>query len=334
MYKQISIQQLQPGMVIVRITEQNGPVKIRKSGLVTSPEMVQGLAEMGVLALEIDPQQTVELDASTVETKLSATQQLLSQQGKEQQQLEHNLSDQFNRSLFLPSVQDIPSVWQHYLRQFLTSLMVSVVGLVVGFTVAKVPLWLDSQVQLVQKTAPDLPEQTTETQVEPIPQVAEVVASVQENRVEAQPDPPPVRQEIVSTHEVPATRLVPPEPEVKQDLSAISPELLQKFQQAVEDIQPDSPANTGDTEPLAVEHEEVLRVDQLPAWLLTELPSMSFSAHMYASEPHQRWVRVNGIELGEGEWLQDNLRINRIEAQRVIMNYRGHEFSMGALTDW
>ena len=58
----MKIAELKPGMVIVRITEQNGPVKIRKSGLVTSDAMVTGLAEMGVLEVEVDPAQTVEIE--------------------------------------------------------------------------------------------------------------------------------------------------------------------------------------------------------------------------------------------------------------------------------
>ena len=36
----VAIENLVPGMVIVQITKQNGPVKIRKSGLVTSDAMV------------------------------------------------------------------------------------------------------------------------------------------------------------------------------------------------------------------------------------------------------------------------------------------------------
>ncbi len=57
----VAIENLMPGMVIVQITKQNGPVKIRKSGLVTSDAMVQGLSEMGVQEVEIDPEQTVEI---------------------------------------------------------------------------------------------------------------------------------------------------------------------------------------------------------------------------------------------------------------------------------
>ena len=58
MFKPLDIQALQPGMVIVRVIAQNGPVKIKKSGLVTSKDMVQGLIEMGILQVEIDTDQT------------------------------------------------------------------------------------------------------------------------------------------------------------------------------------------------------------------------------------------------------------------------------------
>ncbi len=61
----VAIDHLKPGMVIVQITKQNGPVIIRKSGLVTSDPSVQGLSEMGVKKVKKDPQQTVEKAATT-----------------------------------------------------------------------------------------------------------------------------------------------------------------------------------------------------------------------------------------------------------------------------
>jgi len=55
---------------------------------------------------------------------------------------------------------------------------------------------------------------------------------------------------------------------------------------------------------------------------------------MYASRPNDRWVRVNGLRLQEGDWIEDKVRIVNIEAQRVILEYQGEVFSMAALTDW
>ncbi len=90
MLKQINIQDLQPGMVIVRIVEQNGPVKIKKSGLVTSQNMVQGLIEMGIQQLEVDPDQTVEVEAQHI--KKSATRRILENNTVTSTRIEDGLS--------------------------------------------------------------------------------------------------------------------------------------------------------------------------------------------------------------------------------------------------
>ena len=80
--------------------------------------------------------------------------------------------------------------------------------------------------------------------------------------------------------------------------------------------------------------EDVPRVDQLPAWIMNRLPSMAFSAHMYASIDSERWVRVNGTRMVEGDKIDGIIEIVRIEPQHVILNYSGQTFSMAALTDW
>ena len=85
----VAVENLKPGMVIVQVTKQNGPVKIRKSGLVTSDAMVQGLSEMGVQELEIDPEQTVEI-APAVQHR-TQTQALLRGQ--------HDTTAKFDKSL-------------------------------------------------------------------------------------------------------------------------------------------------------------------------------------------------------------------------------------------
>ena len=75
----IPIEQAMPGMMIVQVTVQNGPVKIKKSGLITSDAMIQGLIEMGVQEIEYDPEQTVEIctDEALVTTEQTPTQALL-----------------------------------------------------------------------------------------------------------------------------------------------------------------------------------------------------------------------------------------------------------------
>ncbi|UAA37967.1 general secretion pathway protein GspB [Paraneptunicella aestuarii] len=383
MSERISIDALKPGMVIIQITEQNGPVRIRKSGLVSSDAMVQGLREMGVLQLEIDPAQTVELAGEESVQRQSQTQFLLqsntssravqdkgSNTGSMQ---DSQLAEQFNRSLFLPTAQEIPDSWQLYLKQGAMALATIIVGFGIGFGASQ---WMNAgDTQTVVKnesvaekseakelastdlsSAPETsdklgaqtstentPNQVTETTPQEITQSVDTVVS---NTATGEQQTP-----VNNEAEKPLILGTPPEDnglvvnEQGEALSVdstlqngdVSPELLQKFQKAMADLeqQEQSGEPAEQQKPLnQVVSPDVPRVDQMPGWILSSLPRMSFSAHMYASEPADRWVKVNDIELGEGDWVDGQLRIERIEPQHVILSFQGHEFSMQALSEW
>ncbi|MFC3093035.1 DUF3391 domain-containing protein [Alteromonas sediminis] len=333
----ISVSQLQPGMVIVRITEQNGPVKIKKSGLVTSNDMIRGLSEMGVLAVEIDPEQTVELEAESVTaepTGSTQTQALLKGQYDRQGHYDNQLADQFNRNLFLPSVQGIPSMWMVYFRQSLLIIMIVLLGGGVGFAGATYTLWWPLYEQsapvVEQQAAPSIPTEIatgkptqtvntepTESDTQPVP--AQPVEETPRAIEEAEDD---ISEGTLLTQT--------PDDEPVQ----VSPEILRRFNQAVEALDNES-SSRDETPQVAVRQgSDVQRIDQLPVRVMTTLPTMTFSAHMYASRPSDRWVRVNGLRLQEGDWIDDKVRIVNIEAQRVILEYQDEVFSMAALTDW
>jgi general secretion pathway protein B len=76
------------------------------------------------------------------------------------------------------------------------------------------------------------------------------------------------------------------------------------------------------------------RIDQLPVSVLSRMPAMVFAQHMYSSNDAQRWVRVNNRRLGEGDAIDQNVTIVRIEPQHVILSFQGREFKMNALSDW
>jgi general secretion pathway protein B len=351
MDNRVAVKDLQPGMVIVQITQQNGPVKIRKSGLVTSPEMVQGLTEMGVLEVEVDPAQAVEIEAADV--KSSPTKQLLMSQSANAKGLDTALSEQFNRSLFLPSVQDIPSVWQHYSKRSALASIVLAGGVAIGWMAATFEQWKGSfsqptPVAVAQQEPPPvaLPPAAQQSVTPVASQTPNV--PIQEGAVERGGNAPLASKTVAeqtpveeldpapadSTTIPPQGRLVSPTPLDEPD---VSPELLAKFNKVVDSLRDDT--RTSLTEEYPAEEIEaaapdVIRVDQLPPSLMTTLPAMSFAAHMFASEPQERWVRVNGKELGEGDWIAPDLQIVEITQNHVIMNYKGQYFRMAALTDW
>jgi general secretion pathway protein B len=370
----LPIQHVTPGMVIVQITQQNGPVKIRKSGLVTSEAMVQGLAEMGVQEVEIDAEQTVEIEP--VMQHRTQTQALIRGEHDTSAKFDKSLSDQFNRSLFLPSVQGLPSAWKAIVKDVALYALVLLGGGAIGFSAATRTAWWP----LITASAANSQSLTTSNQSTPaassdtspvrssnsndqqsansglvernqqrdeqsndIAETAKPIAprenvelgstpaSAQgENRLSVSNDPEPT---VLNTDTTEYEGRVLNESS-DSDVS-VSPELMARFNAAVRAL--DQKAE--DSEPPQEEttvtvRDSLIRVDQLPVRLLSRLPTMNFSAHMYASRPSDRWVRVNGRQLGEGDWIEDRVQIVNIEAQRVVLAFEDEIFSMAALTDW
>lgn len=354
MARMIDITELKPGMVILGVIEQNGPVKIRKSGLVTSIEMVQGLAEMGVLKLNIDPDQTVELEGHEP-VSMSQTQFVLNANAeKPKLDADSHLSEQFNRSLFLPSLQRVPSAWQYYSGKTLVAAAVIVGGFAIGWLGGTYPSWLPNQPVAVIDESSQVTElvsnlEETTPKLDGDAEQPIITPSAEENNLAVDQDIIDEQDAELDTNiieEEPLTLGYVPEQTASSDESPrienngdISPELLERFEQAMADLEResavDSPREEGEPDPVSYSRvENVLRVDQLPARVMARLPSLSFSAHMYASNPRERWVKVNDMEVNEGDWITDDLLIERIEPQHVIMVFQGHQFSMRALSDW
>lgn len=407
----VAIENLMPGMVIVQITKQNGPVKIRKSGLVTSDAMVQGLSEMGVQEVEIDPEQTVEI--APVVHHRTQTQALLRGEHDTTAKFDKSLNEQFNRSLFLPTVEGLPSAWKLYTKQAALFAVVILGGACIGFTAATVERWwpmftVQNVASVTTPERPDSPvgtvgdssESTLDSDGAPgtsnnsnrpaSPNALQsgqdigssTVASTNSGNVvavqqgmQANGSNPPVEnlsavsgtnsiatdtqasynndvsqrsgadsnndsarnsstnsRQTVSSDEYEGKVL---NEESSQSDVSVSPELMARFNAAVAAL--DSKAEDGapaEEQTRVTVKDELPRVDQLPVRLLTRLPTMNFSAHMYASRPADRWVRVNGRQIGEGDWIADRVQIVNIEAQRVVLSFEDELFTMAALTDW
>lgn len=327
-------------MVINRVTQQNGPVRIRKTGLVTSQAMVQGLIEMGIQEVEIDPEQTVEVEPPQVNK--SATQQMLESNHVTNTRIDDGLSDQFHRSLFLPSVQDIPSAWLFYTKRYGLAVLIAIGGFGLGWVLSHY-----EEVKQVFVTTPIVERNLDKSLVEVaspevnnMDAIAPTEAAIEASEVIPTQDAPtqlPQVDEKLATSTSDITDLVAEaNPELEPanaplEEQPISADLLAKFREAVSEVGDDVAQPESENTQL---DNGVSRIDQLPVWVLTELPNMSFSAHMYASDDAERWVRVNGARMVEGDMIDSKVEIITILPQMVILSYQGHEFSMDALTDW
>lgn len=383
MSKLIGIEALRPGMVITRITRQNGPVNIRKSGLVSSQAMVQGLAEMGVQEVEIDPEQTVEIDARL--NHRTHTQQLLRGDHDKRSGVDKNLTEQFNRSLFLPSVQSLPGAWRRSSKLVSAYVLLALLGGLIGFAGGTSHILWPRLMQNTSETvstnetpasskqnnsAQETPDTSDEIPTEPggqsetrattsedeqviANQPAEQDSSEQQEQnasavdgefnttqsdnqnSEASTEPSQSAQpaQPVTTESDSYEGTVLNQPDVPTQ-GQVSQELLDKFNKAIEDLDSDEASGEAPAEAPVTVSQDIQRVDELPVRMLTRLPTMKFSAHMYASNPSDRWVRVNGNQLGEGDWIADKVQIVAIEGQRVVLEFENERFTMAALTDW
>jgi len=150
MLKRFNVKDLQPGMLVSSVVSQHGPVKIRKIGMIRSPEMIKGLTEMGVTEVDVDLSQSLGLehaDEAGVQTepagkdaKLTPTQQLL-QNERQSAKTSNNNIQQYNRSLFMPSMDSLPSSWDLYGKHLALLMLLVIGGVCVGWNIASIPKW-------------------------------------------------------------------------------------------------------------------------------------------------------------------------------------------------
>jgi general secretion pathway protein B len=117
-----------------------------------------------------------------------------------------------------------------------------------------------------------------------------------------------------------------------QSERAVSAQLLAKINKAIAELDKGESAESNFQQ--STNYDDLPRVDQLSVATQTQIPSMAFSAHMYSSERPERWVRVNGRRLVEGDFIAENLRLVNIEPQKVILSFKDEVFTMNALSDW
>lgn len=110
----------------------------------------------------------------------------------------------------------------------------------------------------------------------------------------------------------------------------VSDELLASFQSAIEETKQVDESNenierSSDT--------NLTPLTQMPTWVQDGVPSIAFEMHIYASDG-QGWVRVNGRDRYEGDYIGRELLLNEIRPQEVVLSFRGEKFTMAALSSW
>jgi len=114
------------------------------------------------------------------------------------------------------------------------------------------------------------------------------------------------------------------------DLSELSPNLAKKVQNALDGESSHEPKNADDmydvVETIKLVNDEYQFKDKLPA--------MNLQTHMYASDATKSWVKINGQELHEGDWLDASIQLLTITPRTITIGFQGEVIEIPALYEW
>lgn len=113
--------------------------------------------------------------------------------------------------------------------------------------------------------------------------------------------------------------------EIPEELKSSFAEALKATEENVEPNLFESHVNTGSS--LAL-------ITELPANQMFLLPDIEYQMHIFASEPSERWIRLNGQTLLEGEVFTDDLTLIEIRQEQIIWQYKERRFAQNALEDF
>jgi len=125
------------------------------------------------------------------------------------------------------------------------------------------------------------------------------------------------------------------------DYSNVSDDLAARFKNAIamqaQDVQPDLSEEAVDT---AFAEEDSAADDgsdiqQMTSAFQEKVPSMSYDFHMYSTVAKDRWIRINGEDLKEGQFTSSGkIQVVEIQPNRTIFRLGNQSFSIESLTDW
>ena len=78
----------------------------------------------------------------------------------------------------------------------------------------------------------------------------------------------------------------------------------------------------------------LVRLASLPVDIQRQIPDMSFSSHIYASDATLRMVNINNREFYEGDTIAPGISLNAITEDGVVLTYKQHTFTLPVVRDW
>jgi general secretion pathway protein B len=83
----------------------------------------------------------------------------------------------------------------------------------------------------------------------------------------------------------------------------------------------------------AAPEKERLSIEFLPEKTQAAIGKLTYQAHIYATSEHKRWIKINGVELYEGDKI-NGMRLLEIAPEASIFRFQGYDFTVKAMQDW
>lgn len=132
------------------------------------------------------------------------------------------------------------------------------------------------------------------------------------------------QQQLQPQHQTGSQVLMPGDPAPMQVTSAAQPQSV-----FIAPGQGDISSPNSD-----IDEKAVPDINQLPDTIKRGLPELSFSSHMYSSDPTFRKVIINGKQLRENQPLNVDIMLKRITDDGVVLDYQGTLFKVNVVEQW
>lgn len=116
------------------------------------------------------------------------------------------------------------------------------------------------------------------------------------------------------------------------DLTELPPDLALKLE-AIMDEQPSMPEPM-DSRPASQMEPQVIELENHVNSLSGVLPKLDLQTHMYSSSENKRWVKVNGQEVSQGDWIGNDVQLLEIKPQSVVVEFNQQKIEIPALYEW
>ncbi|OBT24606.1 general secretion pathway protein GspB [Vibrio splendidus] len=116
------------------------------------------------------------------------------------------------------------------------------------------------------------------------------------------------------------------------DLSELPPDLALKLESMMGEQQ--SAPEPMDSPPAGQVGSQVIELESHSNSLSGVLPKLDLQTHMYSSSETKRWVKVNGQEVAQGDWIGQDIQLLEIKPQSVIIEFNQQKIEIPALYEW